>query len=166
LAPEPPWREHFARTIRDLAGRLGTVPFEPHVTLLSGLPGEPGRLSERAGRLAGELGPVALAFREARHEPRFFRCLYLRAEKEPALLAAHARAAVLFARSPDPSFLPHLSLVYAHLRPDVAARLCAELDPEFPACRATTLEVVHTEGPPQEWRVVASHRLSLPTGPE
>jgi len=163
LAPEPPWRERFARTIRDLAGRLGTDPFEPHVTLLPGLPGEPGRLSETAKRLAAELGPVDLVFRGVRHQPRFFRCIYLEAEKGKALVAAHRRAAELFDRAADRSFLPHLSLVYAHLGPEVAARLCAELGSEHPACRATALEVVHTEGPPQEWRVVASHRLSLPS---
>ena len=159
LAPEPPCRDHFRAVIRALAGRLGTVPFEPHVTLLAGLPGEPERVAERASGLAAELHPLALRWRGPRHEPEYFRAVFLQVEPSEALLAAHERAARHFGRSPDAAFFPHLSLVYAHLSEDLAAGLCADLGLDHLECLATSLEVVHTQGPPEDWRVVGSFSL-------
>ena len=90
-----------------------------------------------------------------------FRCLFLRARASEALRDAHARAARQFDREPDPSFDPHLSLVYGTLDTPVKAELTSELSAEA----RTSFEVRHlhvwrTEGPVGEWRALGSFVLA------
>lgn len=153
LAPEGETAERLALWIGRLADRLRTERFAPHVTLLSGLSGDPSALRERAGAAAAELAPfdVRLDAVEARDE--HFRCLFVRVAETSALAAAHATAARAFGRAPDPSFLPHLSLVYGTLAPerkrDLAHEAASLLDVRF---EVRSLRLWSTAGPVASWR--------------
>jgi hypothetical protein len=112
LMPNGPSSERLAALVSALAVRLGTPVFVPHVTLLHGLAREESELLSRTAALSKQLAgqPVVLGPLESRDE--YFRCLYFRAGPAEWFLAAHARAAQAFDLSPDPEYLPHLSLVY------------------------------------------------------
>ena len=151
--PDGETRDHLAETIAQLAARLGTTPFAPHVTLLPGLPGPEEGVLERARELAAELEPLPIEITGVAGHDAHFRCLFFRVADTPALREAHRRAARRFGREPDPAFEPHLSLVYGTLAPEVKARLSTDLSADVPAgFPADRLHVWRTEGVVGEWR--------------
>jgi glutamate/tyrosine decarboxylase-like PLP-dependent enzyme len=156
LMPEGDVREDLAVLIDRVTARLGTVPFAPHVTLLSGLAGPEAEVLDRARILAADLRPLPLAFSGIDGTDAHFRCLFLRVVATAALWEAHALAARHFGREPEEDFDPHLSLAYGTLDAGHKAALKRELHPETPpAFDASRLHVWRTDGPVGDWRELA-----------
>jgi len=165
LTPEGETRERLAGLIQRLAARLGTVPFAPHVTLLAGLTEPDDVVLQAAAALSADLVPFTIALDgvEGRDEP--FRCLFVRAVATDALGQAHAAAARLFGRAHDPAFLPHLSLVYGWLAPEVKIALARELEAEARcSIEARGLHVWRTAGLVTDWRRLDVFALAGPYG--
>jgi len=161
LMPEGVTHERLAAQIDRLAERLGTARFAPHLTLLPGLPGPESNVVDAARALAGEHGPFSLEPSGVDGAETHFRCLFFRVQASEALRAAQAHAARRFGRAPDPSFDPHLSLVYGTLDARVKAELSRELAREMPApFEARRLHVWRTEGTVGEWGSLASFGLT------
>ena len=160
LMPEGAARQSLTALIRRLADRLETAPFAPHVTLLPGLAApEPGVL-DGARALASELSSLELEPSGVDGLDQHFRCLFFRIGRSPALRNAHAGAARRFGRAPDPTFDPHLSLVYGSLDATATADLTRELEPRVPAALVVRrLHVWRTEGAVREWRELAAFDL-------
>jgi hypothetical protein len=114
---------------------------------------------EGARALASEEAPVPLELTAVDGIDSHFRCLFLRVRASAALREAHERAAQRFGREPDPSFDPHLSLVYGTLDAPVKAALARELAAETTTFEARWLHVWRTEGPVGEWRELGSFAL-------
>jgi hypothetical protein len=165
LMPEGEVRDRLSARIASLSAGLGTAPFPPHVTLLSGVEGLPdGEVRAVVRALAAGLRPlsVRLVDVEGRDEP--FRCLFARASADPPLVSAHAAAARAFGRAPDPAFFPHLSLVYGALGAEAKERLAAELRSETAGVfEAARVHVWGTEGPVRAWREIGS--IAFPRSP-
>ena len=160
LMPEGRARERLAALIDRLAARLGTAAFAPHVTLLPGLPGPETKVLDGARALAAELTPLTLDFSGIDGTEAHFRCLFLRVAASPALREAHARATRRFGCESEPSFDPHLSLVYGALDAGAKAELERELRPEVPpSFEGRRLHVWRTEGRVGEWRELAAVEL-------
>lgn len=152
LVPEGEVHGRLATLIESLARRLGTPSFAPHVTLLGGILDAEAEVLTRATELTRGLAPLVIPLERIDGSDDYFRCLFVRAGETEALLAAHERAGRAFGRGQAAPFLPHLSLVYGRLAPGGKQRLIAELKVSLPAeFRATRLEVVRTEGPPEDW---------------
>jgi 2'-5' RNA ligase len=159
--PEDETRERLTTLVQRLAARLGTVAFAPHVTLLAGLTEPEDEVLWAAARLSADLLPLQIALDgvEDRDEP--FRCLFVRATATHALLEAHAAAARLFGRAPDPAFLPHLSLVYGWLAPGVKSALAREIEAEARcSIAASRLHVWRTSGLVTDWQRVGTFDLA------
>jgi 2'-5' RNA ligase len=162
LMPEGDAHERLSEIIDRLAVRLGTTPFPPHVTLLPGVLAPPPAVVEGARLLAGDLVPLPVGFSVVDGVDQHFRCLFLPVQDGLSLRSAHSRAARQFGREPDPSFDPHLSLVYGTLDPTEKAGLVAELaGGATTSFEARRLHVWQTDGPVGEWREIAAFDLGL-----
>jgi 2'-5' RNA ligase len=158
LVPPDPARAHLATLIEDLAARLGTRPFAPHLTLL---PGVGGRAEDAvlgtARSLAARLWPLTIRLESVEGGEEPFRCLIALAAADGPLQAAHAAAAQPFGRQPDPAFLPHVSLVYGFLAPETKRALVREVSFSARlAFEAARLHVWRTEGPVEDWREIGA----------
>jgi 2'-5' RNA ligase len=163
LMPEGSVRDRLAALVGRLATRLGTEPFPPHVTLLSGIADAEDDVLRAAAALAPALPPLGLSLGPVLGGEEHFRCLFVRLAADEAIRSAHAAAARAFGREPDPAFLPHLSLVYGALPPETKRRLAVEVADEVAVSfEAARLHVFRTEGRAGDWREVAAFRL----GPE
>jgi len=162
LVPEGATGERLAGLIDRLAARLGTTAFAPHVTLLPGVSGAEDDVLGRARALATDLEPFSIEFSGIDGHDAHFRCLFFRVGGSPVLREAHARAARRFDRAPDPTFDPHLSLVYGSLAAAAKAELTPELEARIPApLVARRLHVWRTEGAVGDWREL----VALDLGP-
>jgi 2'-5' RNA ligase len=136
-----------------MAERLATPVFEPHVTLLGGITGTEAGVLDAARGLAAELPPIPIRFTGADGSDEYFRCLFLTAAADPALVDAHRRARARFARLDEPPYRPHLSLVYGELPPAERDRIGREFGRDLPRrFLARALAAVRTQGPPSAWR--------------
>jgi 2'-5' RNA ligase len=149
--------ERLGAWIDRLADRFRTERFPPHVTLLSGLSGDEADLAGRTRVAAAALAPVPVHLDTVDGRDETFRCLFVRAVEPAPLAAAHARAAEAFGRAADPTFLPHLSLVYGRLpeeaKRDVAHEAAPDLDVRF---EARVLHLWTTADPVPSWRELAA----------
>ena len=153
LVPEGEAHGRLAMLLDDLARRLGTPSFAPHVTLLGGIRDAEQEVLARAADLARELAPLTVFLEGIGGTDDYFRCLFVRAGETEPLLAAHARAGHALGRTETAPFRPHLSLVYGHLAAAERDRLASELVGSLPSqFSATRLDVVRTEGRPGDWR--------------
>ena len=159
LMPEGESVVRLSALIAELAARLGTPRFPPHVTLIPGLVGDEADLAGRTVELSRRLPSLRVRLGPVEATGDYFRCLYLRAEPVAALRAAHSLAAEVFGVRDDPDFLPHLSLVYGNLEA-AERRLTEELEDSPRAFEAVSLELWRTEGRVGEWERRASFDLA------
>jgi hypothetical protein len=136
------------------------------VTLLPGLIAPDVDALRTAAALAQGLRPIPLTLTAIEGRDEHFRCLFLRTEATPTLVEANAAASHAFGRSPDPAFLPHLSLVYGTLDAGRKAGLVRELaglaGSTFLAQR---LHLWRTDGPVADWREIGAFVMALSCPP-
>jgi 2'-5' RNA ligase len=159
LMPEGGVHPRFAGLISDLAARLGTPAFEPHVTLLGGVDAPLEEVRAQVAVLARALPPIEVRLRVVDGRDEYFRCLFVAAEPTPGLVSAHEAAAHALGVARGTPFEPHLSLVYGHLDAARKESLRRELGEQPATFVARTLCLYRTEGDPSGWRLEACFRL-------
>lgn len=153
LLPPPAVRERFGALIARLSERLGTPRFAPHLTLAGGTFASAEEPLARVAALAARRPPVLVRLGEAACTDAYFRCLFVRAERTPALDALHRAAAEALGEPPDPDFMPHLSLVYGDLARERKEAILAEIGRRFDVdFVADQLALYAPEGEPETWR--------------
>jgi 2'-5' RNA ligase len=157
IVPEGEVRRRLAALIRALSRRFGGPVFEPHVTLRAGLPGPAPEVLAKARKAVRSRGPFAVRFGGPEAGDTYFRCLYLRVEPSPDLLALHESVREVFGRPDEPPFFPHLSLLYA---PPPAPPIVDEIRASLPAgFGARRVDVCSTEGEVERWHRVGRLKL-------
>lgn len=152
--PPAPVRERFARLIETLGQRLGTPRFAPHVTLGGATNLAEKEVCARTEALARRLAPVPIRLTEVGYTDEYFRCLFVLAERNVELLAAHRLACECFGKPPAADFMPHLSLVYGTLSREQKERLIDEIGRRFDVSfRADSISLCLPSGPPPHWRL-------------
>ena len=156
LVPVDDAKAALSRLITEVAARLGTPAFAPHVTLVAGVTRSADDVVRRAGELALALEPLSLPLRGPTGSDDAFRCLYLPVGETLKLLATHALARSALRVADEQKYEPHLSLVYGSVPAAQKAALLAELLPLVPSrVEFAALEVVRTEGLVADWRTLA-----------
>jgi len=157
IVPEGEVRRRLAALIAELARRFGRPVFDPHVTLLAGLPGPASSVVERAEDVVRGAKAFPVRFVGPEKGDSYFRCLYVRVEPSSPLLALHAAARDALGRTEEPPFFPHLSLMYGAPPPPA---LIEEVRPAVPdGFEARTVDLYSTEGEVERWHRVRRFRL-------
>lgn len=160
LCPAAADEEHLTELVAATASREGTPAFRPHLTLLGAMPGPEGERASQAAALAQRLQPFGLRGTAVTAQADYYRGVVLEVALTRELAAARSLAAAIFQYRLEPSYRPHISLVYGNLpvlrKAEVAAELAHLADADY---RAGCLEVVALDGAPSDWRTVV--RLAL-----
>lgn len=165
LLPAPDARPYFVSLIDRMSARFGTPRFEPHVTVASATRMDETAVVACTERLARVLLPVTIFLEGAAYSDMYFRCLYLRARRSPAVLAAHRAAREHLGQSPAPDFMPHLSLVYGEIEAaEKEKAIVEEIAGRFPTTfLADRLLVCKADGPPGAWTTIGPFLLTKPS---
>jgi 2'-5' RNA ligase len=126
LQPSGKAYEILVKIIADLSEAYAGPFFEPHVTLLSSLPGTEEEIHVRSLQLGTSLQPFNLQLTQPACGNQYFQCLFLPVRKNSALMDAHELAQKIFATDSDP-YLPHLSLLYGHYSLERKKQIAATL---------------------------------------
>jgi 2'-5' RNA ligase len=158
----------FARLrglIESLARRSDGDVFDPHVTLIGSLPGEPADLAARTRTLAASLARYELMLGSIVARPlqqNRYRRLFAEVEPTEAVRAANAAARAAFNAEGGDAYAPHLSLAYADALPAAFQTLKTEAARAGAASvrfEVDALELWRTTGPVADWRRVGSFPL-------
>lgn len=156
LMPQGAVAGHLRVWIQALATRHGGERFAPHLTLLSGVPASALEAQAAAARAASEIAPFSVRVEDVDGRDEYFRCLFARVVADPGLLGAHALVAQAFGRSPQPDFLPHVSLFYGTLTPEQKTSLRREAAADLRLRFDTrALHLWSTSGSVSSWRELA-----------
>ena len=157
IVPEGEVRRRLAALIRALSRRFGGPVFEPHVTLLAGVPGPAPDVLAKARKAVRSQGAFEVRFMGPEAGDGYFRCLYLGVQPSPELLGLHQSAREAFGRREEPPFFPHLSLLYA---PPPAPPIVDEIRASLPAgFGARRIDLYSTEGEVARWHRLGRLRL-------
>lgn len=141
--------------INKLSEKYGSPPFEPHVTLISGLRYGETELIQLTKTLAGSLKPFDLLLTKAGYRDKFYQSLFVHVNKSEALMNAYRTALQLFDLEEQEEFIPHLSLMYGDFSQEEKERILSVMGREFHIrFEVHSLLLVKTEGEPDEWKKI------------
>lgn len=160
LMPTGEVYEQLERILHKLSAKYGAPEFPPHVTLLGGIVRPRREVLRECASLAALIRPFTIRLEKINYLDEYFRCLFVRAASTAPLRKAHQMARDVFGRRREPSFMPHLSLLYGDfsrsLKEGTAAELGRRLDLAF---KVRSLVLYSTHGEPRGWRPVARFGL-------
>jgi putative hydrolase of the HAD superfamily len=113
-----PAREDFAYLdglIRETCAICALPPFEPHVTLYSGIFPDPPLLIKALDAAVAGVSPITLAVRGIGCTPEYFKTLFIKFYEHPLLRRIHERLKEDCGDLSPYLLAPHLSLLYADL---------------------------------------------------
>jgi len=131
LMPKGEVRRRLAEAILDLSREYSTPGFEPHVTLAGGIVGPAREVALRMKDLARRIPPFAVRLTTVDGLEDYFRCLFMRVAQAHPVMSANAAAREIFRLPNQPSFMPHLSLLYGNLPCSVKDKIIASLTRRF-----------------------------------
>jgi hypothetical protein len=149
--PEPGLRERLAGEIR----RRNAILWEPHLTVIAGMDGDPDglmvRMRELGERLHGR--PIHVEIGAAEVGPDPFRCVYLSARSTSrAFDDLLLEASRIFGQPALSAEATHLSLVYGDLALAERERIADEIGGRYAGtCAIFALSLYRTEGPLSSW---------------
>ena len=145
----------LAGVIADLSSRHQGPAFNPHLTLLGRLEGGESEMVDRMHQLARTLQPFEIRLKAPSYEAQDFRCLFLLAERSPAILDAHQQAKQIFNAQPASAFDPHVSLLYGLFPESVKQEIIKALPPDLPGSFSVSrLQLIRAcSTNPQDWHV-------------
>jgi 2'-5' RNA ligase len=157
IKPSGPPYELLSRTINRIAEEWHAPVFDPHVTLAGPLDGSERELIERCDTLQMLLSPFRIVLDKPLHGPDYFRCVYMRAEPDAAIMSANDAARRVF-NLPHRPFMPHVSLVYGSFTETQRQRIVSVLPPDL--CLSFTAEsfdLIGADSPdPKDWHTLRS----------
>jgi putative hydrolase of the HAD superfamily len=101
--------------IREMCARHDLPPFEPHVTLYSGMFCDTGVLRRAIDAAVAGVPPITLSVRSICCTREYFKTLFIEFEEHPLLRHIHDRMKQECCDLSPYEFAPHLSLLYADL---------------------------------------------------
>jgi len=169
MTPEEPDLTLLHKRIKEFASTHNTPSFAPHVTLIGDLAGDEAELILLLKKIATHFTNHTLKVAEIKAEDLFFKSLYLDLSSTPELNNQQMLLAQNLPASQAPrEFLPHISMAYGPISPEIKAR-------EAEALRdlvGTTLTFAHfqlvrssQDIPIEEWEILQSFSFETSTTP-
>jgi hypothetical protein len=149
--PEPGLRERLAGEVR----RRNARPWEPHLTIVAGMNGDPEALTSRMKELGDRLRglPIHIELGSAKMGSDPFRCVYLTVRSTSREFDEFlAQASRVFGHPAITADAAHLSLVYGDLPPEEREHITREIGGRYVGpCNLSALNLYRTEGPLSTW---------------
>jgi 2'-5' RNA ligase len=160
LMPSGIIRDTITRVIKKLSTEYFTPAFDPHITLLGQVSGTEQEIIDKTTTLAKSLHPFPVRLGVLSGMNDYFRCLFARIEESKELIDANRIVRQVFNRETDPSFMPHLSLLYGNLSEDFKQEIISEIGKKLSlSFQVEAIHVISTNGAVGDWKKAAEISL-------
>lgn len=141
--------------IKKLSEQFHTPPFEPHITLLSGLRRGETELTQLSDTLAGSLSPFEVELTELGYRDHYYQSLFIHVKQTPAFINAQNTAEKLFGCKSQEPYRPHLSLLYGNIPVEEKRKVMNTMRRSFPITfQVHSLLLIQSEGEVKDWKKV------------
>eukprot|EP00744_Colponema_vietnamica_P012911 GILI01018116.1.p2 GENE.GILI01018116.1~~GILI01018116.1.p2 ORF type:complete len:208 (+),score=17.90 GILI01018116.1:723-1346(+) len=140
-----------------------SLTFEPHVTLLAALAEfSEEEVFEKCAELSRQIRPFTVTLSHIEAKDLYFQCVFARVEETADVMGSNQCAREVFNRHNDPSFMPHMSLVYGNFPMEKKLTVFDELNEQIRGVsfEVDCIELWNTEGPCNTWTLVKSFPLT------
>lgn len=163
LIPEPSAGKSLSASLKSLSRELGSPLFEPHMTLLGDIGGDPEATLKACSGLTRGLAPPSGRVSGADGEESLFTSLFLTVEVPRAIVELRDAVAAALGQDPPASFRPHISLAYATIPEARRRKLASALADQyrnmrFRFSRISIMSASQTT-PVAQWREIFPLRL-------
>lgn len=160
LVPRGRLAERAREVISGLALTYGTPSFGPHVTLLGSIEGTSEAVVKTTSMLAQKLGPISVFLDRPGYLAQYFRCLYIGARPDEALMEAHKLSKEMFGMDGTPKFMPHMSLMYGDMEAQAKEEIISGLGRwDASGFTAGKIYLLRTQGAPSQWYGIGEFEL-------
>ncbi len=167
LEPEGITRRRLKKIISSLSDQNGTVPFEPHITLLGGLMSAPKIIIKKIEELAQRHSPITLTLRSAGHTNNYYQAIFFKCVRNPNLTKLNREAKIFLSKSSP--YRPHLSLVYGELPKNQREKILSDIK-KISLVNLTftvkSLSLWQAKGPVKKWRRLAIRKFKGKRNPQ
>lgn len=155
LTPDASTVLGIQQTIDTLSARFNSPVFQPHVTLIGKLGGDHQRVFDTFNTLIKGIKPFVLHAEAIDYQDVFFRSMFYKISETDDLMEMNQLARELYSRDSDPTYFPHLSLLYSDVSESEKRTAVLDLAIEIPAeIPITGIELIQTQGQVSEWSMV------------
>lgn len=160
LMPDGKSTVQLISNMEKLSRNFDAPSFSPHITLIGQLEFDPPEVHEKFSQLASSTSQMTLEAEEIVYRDVYFRSIVFKIEESEPLFKLNQKARHVFDRTSDPTFFPHLSLLYGN-QPESEKRITVEglFARQKYRFQITGLELVRTQGQVQDW--VTVERIDL-----
>lgn len=150
--------DEYGLIISQLAHKYDSVPFQPHITLLSGLSGNLKRLKNSCAKIVSSTKKFDITCNNISYTNEFFRNFFILVNLRDELDKLYETTLQEFAYTPEDDYMPHVSLYYGKLNIDTKKKLVAELEHKYPhVFKLERLDLFETSGNIAEWNLLESY---------
>lgn len=164
LSPCAADRTLLDATIRQLAGRCGALPFEPHVTVLSGSHDDADAVREAVAAAVRGIAPFSLPVAGIGFSTEYFKSLFIEFARDEPIHALHDRLVAKLGNHSEYRLRPHLSLLYQDLPLAEKESLAGSIHLPRESVRFDAVKVVAPNDPAVGWRDTAGWRTLFRAG--
>ena len=152
--------DEFIKIISTLAHRYGTIPFPPHITLLSSIPFNLKNIKQVCKKIAEQHRAFEITLTEIDYSQDYYRNLYILAHVDEMLSELRQQSEKLFNIEANENYMPHISLIYAELNRTQQQTLQKELANCYPKkIICNRIDVYDTTGTESQWHLIKSFDL-------
>lgn len=159
--------DELQNTINSISKSYSTPSFEPHVTLMAGMPGTEDSVLDGTRSLASRIDGFMVELGGVGRSREYFMSLFVRVQKNKGIERATDLAKEVFGGYYTREHAPHMSFVYADMPDSQKNKIIEEygLVPLVRRLSAFTigkLSLYHTYGRVDEWQKVREFELMDP----
>lgn len=159
IVPKDEAGKNIQSTIDTLAASYDAPRFDPHLTLVANILIENDEqyqeLDTRITQLAQSIGHFSITLATYGYTDEEFRCLFLKAQDNPAIDEAYKTATQFFPQVQQEHFraLPHLSILYGHYTAAQKEIAIRTLPSEPTTFEVTSIDLYKTNSPISSWQL-------------
>jgi len=161
LMPQKETYDEFQKIIEDLSKTYGTPPFEPHVTLVSGLSGNEDLLIEKIDAFGLGKHKFSVTTEGIDYIHGFFTSLHLNIQNTPEIDQFNAEARQHLKPFGQGPYHPHLSLLYGDITSQDRKHIIADLNCTGQTILFNKLKLVKGHSDVSQWQVIKEWDLNL-----
>lgn len=161
LIPEGEVCQNLAKIIFQLSKKYSTPLFEPHVTLIGSIRSPEEEVILKTSQLATFIPPYKIQLTNWGYFDEYTRCLFLKVRESEEVMKANLKAREIFNRRNDPSYFPHLSLIYGNLSRQIKKEIIGQVGGDFKVSFSVkSLHLFSTKGEVKAWHRVKEFALN------
>jgi len=152
--------DEFTKIISRLAHSYHTIPFPPHITLVSSITSDIDSIKQACVNIIDQTQQIDITLQNIAYTKTYYRNFFVQADLTQALSKLHEDTLSALMHKVDEAFMPHLSLLYGNLEIETKKDLQKSLEKTCSKLlHLQRLDLYSTSGKVTDWFLVESYLL-------